>query len=46
MTGRLWVFVVRLIVREPSVGLGEDGSIILKQVVNTQGDHLDFVELS
>jgi hypothetical protein len=45
MTGRLWVLVEGLNVSDPSDELGEDGSIILKVVVHTQGDRLDLVEL-
>ena len=45
MTGRIWVLVEGLNVSDPSDELGEDGSIILKVVVHTQGDRLDLVEL-
>jgi hypothetical protein len=46
MTGRLWVLVERLNVCDPSDELDADGSVLLKLVVNTQGDHLGIVELS
>ena len=45
MTGRLWVLVERLNFCYPSDELGAEGSVILKLVVNTRGDHLDIVEL-
>jgi len=45
MTGRLRVLVERLIVNYPSNQLGEEESILLKLVVNTQGVHLDLVQL-
>ena len=45
MTGRLWVLVEGLNVSDHWDGLGEDGCIILKVVVHTQGDHLDLDEL-
>ena len=45
MTGRLWVLVERLDVCDPSDELDVEASIILKEVVNTQVNHLDLVEL-
>ena len=45
MTRRLWVLVESLNACDPSDELGSEGSIILKQIVNTQGNHLDIVDL-
>jgi hypothetical protein len=45
MTGRLWIFVERLNVSDPSDELGAEGGTILKLVVNKQDNHLDLVEL-
>jgi hypothetical protein len=45
MSGRLWVLVERLDVCDPSDELGVQASMILKQVVNTQVNHLDLIEL-
>ena len=43
--GRLWVLAEGLNVSDPLDELGAEGSMILKQVVNTQGSHLDIVDL-
>jgi hypothetical protein len=40
MRGRYWVLVERLVVCDPSDELDREGSEILKEVVNTQGNHL------
>jgi hypothetical protein len=45
MTERLWVLTERLNVCGPLDELGAEGCMILKQVVNTQGNHLDLFEL-
>ena len=45
MTGRLWVLLEGLNVCNPLNELGAEGSVILKEVVNTRSDHLDSDEL-
>jgi hypothetical protein len=42
----LMEFDGEIIVCDPSDELGSEGSVVLKLVVNTQGDHLGVVELS